>query len=756
MEIEKNGLEIQQLPKGYYAVQSELGNSEKEIFQYKGTLYSVIRGINLFASLEEANQNARKVPDVILEGLPYDSFSTPVLLFSAGRHCIDKFSFDRSLTLLGMGAGVNPNVFSKDTLEIPGLNPKRVNEESVLYGSYWHGKLSLKAPLVETVIVDGFSMEDVRFRDKRREGRKCYISFKNIIHISPCGNTLFLMLEPNEEGTLDRHVFMQNLRVVDFDDLDYGANFLQICAGRAELDGICFVSSRQIFGFTTIPRCHSNCQRNVDKSEYIIQNSYFRNLWGGNGISTGCQDASGKSVCLTVRNSVFINASMENQAVLNPYLHDKKSSVNVENCKFIDTRQNDGPAIMVAGQGRQINVQDCMFEGYAEPWATEKPIPAQAPDYIEQPAIGKLHDTEDPHWVLGIGEADFAKVDLYYAGRRAYYGDLHVHTDCGGTSDGKLPMVQWPAKMEEKKLDFAAVVDHRQMRGFFLPEWRNDRFIMGTEPSSRISGLRACRYNMSEIHFNMLFPHKYGLAMVLANFPEFGFQGDELMGNYHSPAFTKERFAQLTQYVQSIGGIMVHPHPKNMLSSDDPLDYYFGEHMYLETLYEGYMTHASFKNYDLWVQLLALGKHVYTSCGSDTHGDVSNDVVAVFYTKEKSGKAFFEQMRSGDFTAGAVGMKMCICHGENCYPMGAEISYEEGMVLYLRLDDFYEFAWQDNTAYELRIYTDRGLVFSALYNGLYPQSLALKVEKRDFYRAEVFDLTHGYRIAVGNPIWLDR
>jgi hypothetical protein len=116
----------------------------------------------------------------------------------------------------------------------------------------------------------------------------------------------------------------------------------------------------------------------------------------------------------------------------------------------------------------------------------------------------------------------------------------------------------------------------------------------------------------------MLFPHKYALSMVLANFPEFEFSGDELSGSFKYPGFTKERFFELTEFVHSLGGMMVHPHPCTMMYSKDPVDYYFGEHTYLETLYETYDSHASFKNYDLWVKLLALGKHVYASGGSDT------------------------------------------------------------------------------------------------------------------------------------------
>ena len=324
---------------------------------------------------------------------------------------------------------------------------------------------------------------------------------------------------------------------MDFDDLDYGANFALLNARRATLDGICCDNSTQVFGLTSISRDFSNCT-GFDTSEYIIKNSYFRNLQGENGISTGCRDAGEHAVRLTVADSVFVNAGRENEAVLRPHLANDKCRLYVFNCTFVDSRGNSRPAISVMGPGTNVEISDCTFEGFAGVWSSEPAIPTRAPDYIL--ARECVTTTADPHRV--IGEADFSALDALYEGTKAYYGDLHVHTDCGGTSDGSLPMSEWPAKMDEKKLDFAAVVDHRQMRGFFLLEWDEERFIIGTEPGTAILDLNACRHNHRSVHYNMLFPHKYGLAMVLANFPEFEFRGDELTGSFIYPKFTKERF----------------------------------------------------------------------------------------------------------------------------------------------------------------------------------------------------------------------
>ena len=313
-------------------------------------------------------------------------------------------------------------------------------------------------------------------------------------------------------------------------------------------------------------------------------------------------------------------------------------------------------------------------------------------------------------------------------------------------------MRDWPKKMDEIGLDFAAVVDHGQMRGFFLPEWDEKRFIIGTEPGTVITNLKSCRHDLCSMHYNMLFPHRYGLAMVMANFPEYKFQGDELTGTYKYANFTQERFKELVSYIQSIGGAVVHPHPKMMICSSDPLDYYIGEHTFLETLYDKYGSNYSSRNYALWKELLMLGKHIYASGGSDTHGGVRNDTVSTFYTREHSGLAFFETMKTGDFSVGAVGIQMAI--GENA--MGSELSFEEGMTLCIRIGDFYKKELSENGNYEVRVFSDKGLVYASAYNGILPQALALKVKDRAFYRVEIFDLNGGFVISHSNPIWLDK
>ena len=742
------------LPKGYFAVIPDTPDCDKATLTYRGETFAVTEGENLFVTANAAVDAAKgaDAPTEIICSLPYESFPAPVVLFSAGEHIInvfDRIKVFSSVVMLGEQAGVNPNLPSENRLEMPALNPLRTENETVLAGSYWYGKLFIEGGDCEYLIMDGFTCAGLRIKDVRTSGKNFRFESKNIIHTGPCGweHNQYNFLAAAPDGGLDRDILIENVRAIGFPDLDYGGTFALLNARKAVLDNVCFASTGQMFGFTTIPRSFPNCSQ-FDKTEITLKNSYISDLTGENGVGLSSFGIDKREMKVEISGCTFVDAARENEPVITPQLGSEKVSVKISDCLFKDTRGNSGAAVSALGPGQDIVTENCETVGFARELEMLSPPPMESPLYIN--ATPGLTDCEDAHNVLA--DADFSALDAHYEGTKAYYGDQHVHTRCGGTSDGSFAMSDWPDEMDRIGLDFAIIVDHRQMRGFFLPEWDETRFLMGNEPGGRILGLNAAVEGFNNIHYNMLVPHKYGLAMIFANFPEFEFRGDELTGSHKYPAFTKERFMELTEYIQSIGGMMVHPHPKTMMASSDPLDYYYGEHMYLETLYGTFGDHVSFKNHKLWTDLLALGKHVYTSGGSDTHRRPSNAVVSTFYTREKNAAAFFEQMRTGDYTVGCIGMKMFI----DGNPMGSELEYKDGMVLTLRLDDFFPQRWQENTVYELRVYSDKGLVYKSMFDGQKPQQIAFECQKRAFYRAEVFDLTHGYRVAVGNPIWLDK
>ncbi len=746
---------MQKLPRGYYAVASDFENASKTEFVYKGVCYAVEAGVDLFATVHEAEKAIAKdetAPDTVLEGLTYDAFEGPVVLFSAGRHKIDRYNPTRNRYLLGQGACVSPNLPAARG-ECPELNPARADEakESVLFGTFYYGYVEIKSPDAKIFVQDGFVLEAARSFDTRSAaGGHCSVIFRNNIYKSPCGQIVHNFIAQKEE--LHREVRIENSRLQNFDDLGYGGVLIPAEAERTVIDGLCYDNTTQMFGFNSMPRDCSNYACNVRRAEFVIKNSYFRDLHGERGIATGCTGIGENGMDFIVENSTFVNASREGEAVLNPHLANEKCTLTVRNCSFWDTRGN-AAAITVLGDGDAIRIENTTFEGFDTVWNYEPKPPENAPAYIENRDTDWESGTEDSHTVLAEGSADFSKMDALYEGKRAYYADQHTHTNCGGSSDGTYPMNKWVAKMDELGVDFAFVVDHMQMRGFFLPEWDTDRFVYGTEPGTKITDPKGCKYpDYMYFHYNMHFPHEYGLAMLLANFPEFKFHGDELTGRFGYPHFTRERFEEMVAYIHKIGGMISHPHPKSLLASDDPMDYYFGERTYLETLYFSPTCVESFRNYELWCKILALGKHVLASGGTDAHGTPHGSVVSTFYCPERTGKAAFDCMKSGDYAVGDFGMKMCV----DGAPMGSENVYREGSILTLRVDDGFTRHIKDGTVFELRVYSDEGLVYASAFDGKHPQALAIKTQKRKFYRAEVFDLTRGCRVGIGNPVWLDK
>ena len=162
-------------------------------------------------------------------------------------------------------------------------------------------------------------------------------------------------------------------------------------------------------------------------------------------------------------------------------------------------------------------------------------------------------------------------------------------------------------------------------------------------------------------------------------------------------------------------------------------------------------TFGSLQNLRLWETLLKMGKRPRTVGCSDTHGAVSNRALTTVYARERKGAAFLREIREGDCTSGAIGIKMCI----SGVRMGSSIAYREGLTLNIQVGDWYEPSFRPNTVYAVKVYTDQGLAYASEFDGREVQNLALAVQKRKYYRVEVTNESDGYVVGISNPIWLD-
>ena len=344
-----------------------------------------------------------------------------------------------------------------------------------------------------------------------------------------------------------------------------------------------------------------------------------------------------------------------------------------------------------------------------------------------------------------VRESDLALLISLYRNRTVFHGELHDHAATGGTSDGACSLDVWKKEMAEQKLDFAAILDHRQVRHMYLPAWDDTLFVSGTEPGTVISDSKAQR---AELHYNMIVPEAKVLEEILSEFPEYAFTGGP-EGHFTYPYFTRERFGALADAVRAHGGFFVLPHPKQITVSDDPLDYWFRDETGIEAVYRSLDSEDTKEDTALWFDLLRLGKRVWACAGGDEHSHPHNTAVTTIYAEEQNGKAYLPHLRCGDFTCGSAGIRMCV--GDTV--MGGLCGFS-GKRLVIAAGDFHDSVVIPGHTYRLDVLNDKETVCSVPVSPETVSFLALDADPAAaFLRVEIWDETKDLRIALGNPIW---
>ena len=338
-----------------------------------------------------------------------------------------------------------------------------------------------------------------------------------------------------------------------------------------------------------------------------------------------------------------------------------------------------------------------------------------------------------------------------YQNRRVFHGQLHDHAATGGSSDGKMPLSDWATRMKTLQVDFAAILDHKQVRHMYLSEWKNALFLCGTEPGTHILDSQAS-YN--ETHYNLLLDTPAALESLLLEFPEYAFTGGP-DGHFVYPDFTRQRFGELIDRVRNMGGMFVLPHPRQYMRSEDPLDYWYRDWTGIEVFYQRKYTSIdnpyTQSNYALWRELLRLGKRVWACAGSDGHTICSDGALTTVYAEEATNTSLLSHLRTGDFTCGGIGVRMCVDGTRS----GGECPLE-GKRLIICISDFHRSLYHENHTYRIDLFGGEDCLWSERFTGAEcsePIWIALDTTDVPFYRIEVWDITAGYRIALGNPIW---
>lgn len=364
-------------------------------------------------------------------------------------------------------------------------------------------------------------------------------------------------------------------------------------------------------------------------------------------------------------------------------------------------------------------------------------------------ACGKKEDAAVSKYTASA--EDVAHLDKAYAGRTVYFGEAHVHADTGGMSDGKSTLTRWADGMKVLKMDFATIVDHRQVAHMYKEAWDDACFIGGTELATVLENVDATRKNM---HYNMIFADPEGLKNVLRSDSAFDYEEDTTF--CESPGWSSTRLKAVIQKVKNEGGMWVHGHPKcdGYLNAENPAAYWFADQTGLEVMI-GWKGHATTnadtkKCYKLWTDLLELDAKVWATAGSDSHNMPNTNALTAIYAEEKTPESLFSHMRVGDFAPGFVGIRMTIgdaIMGSSCSFSGQRVVFSTG--------PFHESILKDYSGFQVVLFEGSKEVFRENIDHTKTNYFAYDCsEAAKFYRVEVQD-KDGNPIALGNPIWLD-
>lgn len=730
------------LPEGIYVVSSDFFDREGDVtFPFRGTDYTATIGVNAFARFDHMCEHAHQAPIAPFHGRTFD---TPVALvpvgvykFKSGREFVT-VKLTRPITIIGEAMGVSPNAPE----DVSRSNPRRNMEESVLEGSLYFGNLVV-APQTDGVLkLDGLTLRDSRVFDARASGDSIGLDVRNCI-VEGAHHRCVVETAPDYPGT----VAVRECRVDGFDSMEGQGCFLRCCGTDMLVERVYYANTKEFFGLTDYARQFKNAPEH-SPARITVRGCAFDHCQGIRGLSFSLPQ-NAEDVCLTVEDCSFHDFTPEDVPAVYAALPNLSCSLTVRNTAFSTSCPTAAPAILLdAPEQANITLEQVTVQGIPATVDYKPPRRTEAPEYIGE-AVWEQDRLDDPHPVCENADETFSKLDAMYSGRIPLHGDMHTHTNSGGTSDGKTPLAEFVRQLKSMDLDFAAIVDHKQILHCLLPEWDDTTLICGTEPA--VTLLDDTRPPKARgLHYCMLFRQPSDFFRVMDAFPEFKFTGGP-QGHYVYAKLTPDRLTQLSRFIYELGGLVVHAHPKQLMVSDDPMDYYFGDEMPLETILGSADSFDTIQNRNLWESLLKLGKRVHTHGDSDTHREAKNGALTTVYARERSGAAILREVRTGDCAAGAIGIKMAICDT----PMGGSLPYRDGLTLAIRLDDYYRPILPDNTVYCLKVYTDRGLAYASEFDAKKPQSLAIPVLDRKYYRVEVTNESDGGFVSISNPIWLD-
>ena len=292
--------------------------------------------------------------------------------------------------------------------------------------------------------------------------------------------------------------------------------------------------------------------------------------------------------------------------------------------------------------------------------------------------------------------------------------------------------------------------------------WDATRFICGAENGQLVMSINT-NYGSQKMHGNYLFPDVESYEKVLNAFPLiYAYNtATHTFNSYAGPdgtynAISRDQMIQIVEAVKENGGLFVFDHPVDpgyCPTSGEPLDCWYVDDTAIEVFYGAYGTAETYElmdqQYTLWKTLLAEGKRVWASSGSDTHRSPNHWALSTIYASEQSGKGYIERLRVGDFAPSPMGVRMVI--GETT--MGGQADFEGQKVIF-SVGDFHESVLTKYKSFRVALCNDAGQVFSQDFSADEMAYFSIDADNNSkYYWVEIYDTVTGLLIGIGNPIW---
>lgn len=289
-------------------------------------------------------------------------------------------------------------------------------------------------------------------------------------------------------------------------------------------------------------------------------------------------------------------------------------------------------------------------------------------------------------------------------------GDLHVHSSY--SHDSNVPTAQVIEESILTGYDFIALTEHNTRN-----HMRQDHSVDG------LIVLPGYELTLEKVHINL-----FGVRSF-----------SERIG-----MITKKEVTEFLEDFRNLGGLSQINHPNDprfysRFGYDLPVDF-------LEVWNNAHFGEDDYKTLQDWHQMLAEGRKVYVTSGTDAHSNhLGRSPFTNVYVKEKTAEAILDGMRSGHMyiTRTPYGPTIQLSF-EDCI-MGDTVRYTEGGVVTATL----ALLAPGST---VRVYSQRGLEHEL--KAVEPSMMIeLPMDDRHFYRVEVWD-AQGDITAITNPIFI--